>query len=457
MKRKVLLIFIILFGLLLTTPKQNKANADTTPIALWHMDEGSGNSILDPIGGNNGTLHGTVSWVPGVSGKNSDHALQFNGGWSDYVVFNPTLNVTNEMTVETWINPSFDPTNLSAYNPVWPCAMNILRKAYYEGTFGLQMVGGCGYYASPYLTFWVLDAGGGYHAAEQVSVSGLMQKGQWHQLTGTYKSGDAVKLYVDGVLKISTPVSNQPIRTSASPLVMGQISDIDGGESYWANESWKGLIDDTAIYGNALTSDEVLQHYYKLTDTTAPTISITTPADGTNYQLNQSVASNYACTDSQSGVASCTGPVANGSPFDTSSAGIHTFTVNATDNAGNSGSKSANYNVVYNICAQYDQTKAVKSGATVPVKLQLCDVNNNNVSASNIVVHGTNITQVSTSLIGTLEDSGNANPDNDFRYDSTLGGYIYNLSTKGLATGTYAVNFIAGNDPSSHSVQFEVK
>ena len=50
-----------------------------------------------------------------------------------------------------------------------------------------------------------------------------------------------------------------------------------------------------------------------------------------------------------------------------------------------------------------------------------------------------------------------ANPDFDFRYDASLPGYIYNLSTKGLATGTWALNFTIPGDPTSHSVQFDVR
>ena len=46
-----------------------------------------------------------------------------------------------------------------------------------------------------------------------------------------------------------------------------------------------------------------------------------------------------------SGVATCVGSVANGAPLDTGSPGEKTFTVNATDNAGNPASKSVSYSV----------------------------------------------------------------------------------------------------------------
>ncbi len=115
--------------------------------------------------------------------------------------------------------------------------------------------------------------------------------------------------------------------------------------------------------------------------------------------------------------------------------------------------------VAYGICVLYDQTRSVNSGATFPIKVYLCDVNGNDVSSSSIVLHATGITNVS-GFAGPVQSPGNANPDNDFRFDSTLGpsgGYIFNLSTAGLATGTYSLHFTAGVDPISHVVSFGVQ
>jgi hypothetical protein len=114
----------------------------------------------------------------------------------------------------------------------------------------------------------------------------------------------------------------------------------------------------------------------------------------------------------------------------------------------------------YNVCLLFDPTKAVQSGATVPVKLQLCDSNGNNLSSSALTVHATIVTMVSSSISGQVQDSGNANPDSDFRFDASLGttvGYIFNLSTKGLTTGTYSLNFTVSGDSFTYSVLFQVK
>jgi len=80
-------------------------------------------------------------------------------------------------------------------------------------------------------------------------------------------------------------------------------------------------------------------------DTMAPTVLVTKPADEAVYALNQIVAASYICKDATSGVASCSGTVADGASISTSVEGSQTFTVSATDNAGNAGSKLVTYTV----------------------------------------------------------------------------------------------------------------
>jgi hypothetical protein len=114
----------------------------------------------------------------------------------------------------------------------------------------------------------------------------------------------------------------------------------------------------------------------------------------------------------------------------------------------------------YQVCLLYDPLVARKSGTTYPIKLQLCDANGQNLSSPSIAVHAVSVTQASTNAPGPLDDTGNANPDFDFRYDATLGGtggYIFNLSLRGAPTGTYNLNFRAGTDPALHSAPFAVK
>ena len=114
---------------------------------------------------------------------------------------------------------------------------------------------------------------------------------------------------------------------------------------------------------------------------------------------------------------------------------------------------------VYRVCVLYDQNKAVRSGSTFPVKLQPCDALGHNLSSPGTVVTAVGVMKVSAS--GPMEDSGRANPDYNFRYDATLGGsgggYVFNLSTRGLTTGTYLLGLKVGSDPYTYSVRFQVR
>lgn len=69
------------------------------------------------------------------------------------------------------------------------------------------------------------------------------------------------------------------------------------------------------------------------------------PTEGAVYARNSTIAASYGCNDSTSGVDACSGTVPTGQPIDTSSEGPHTFTVTASDLAGNTNSRTVNYTV----------------------------------------------------------------------------------------------------------------
>ena len=77
-------------------------------------------------------------------------------------------------------------------------------------------------------------------------------------------------------------------------------------------------------------------------DTVPPTAAIARPTTGAVYQRGDRIAADYSCT----GAATCAGTVAAGSPIDTSSTGPRTFTLTATDAAGNIALQRVDYRVV---------------------------------------------------------------------------------------------------------------
>jgi hypothetical protein len=71
-------------------------------------------------------------------------------------------------------------------------------------------------------------------------------------------------------------------------------------------------------------------------DAAGPQVVLDTPADGAGFYQEQSVQAAYACLPGTLGspVISCAGDLPLGTPLDTSSVGMHTFTVRAEDYAG---------------------------------------------------------------------------------------------------------------------------
>jgi hypothetical protein len=82
-------------------------------------------------------------------------------------------------------------------------------------------------------------------------------------------------------------------------------------------------------------------------DTTPPVITITTPANGANYILNEVVAADYVVQDAVGVVLIIVTPnVAVGRPIPTGQLGTQTFTVTAKDYSNNSATKSVTYQVM---------------------------------------------------------------------------------------------------------------
>jgi hypothetical protein len=152
----------------------------------------------------------------------------------------------------------------------------------------------------------------------------------------------------------------------------------DGDE--WANAiTGSREVCDTALpEANCATAGPIAGNRI---DRRAPFVSVVAPAVGATYTVGQVVAADYSCQDDGSGLLSCSGPVADGQPIDTSTVGAKGFLVTGTDNVGNSGA----VNVPYTVTAPTSFTfggflppvdplptvNSMKAGAAVPVKFSL--------------------------------------------------------------------------------------
>ncbi len=92
-------------------------------------------------------------------------------------------------------------------------------------------------------------------------------------------------------------------------------------------------------------TNSLTYNYTVIADANPPVISIITPPNGATYYLHDAVLANYSVIDSETGVASIAADAAVGAPINTSTAGSHSFTVSATDMAGNTRSVTNTYTV----------------------------------------------------------------------------------------------------------------
>ena len=78
-----------------------------------------------------------------------------------------------------------------------------------------------------------------------------------------------------------------------------------------------------------------------------PTITITSPDNGGSYERQSRIYARFRCNEngSTTPIASCQATVARGHPIDTTSDGVKTFTVIATDTSGNTVTKTVRYTV----------------------------------------------------------------------------------------------------------------
>ena len=197
-----------------------------------------------------------------------------------------------------------------------------------------------------------------------------------------------------------------------------------------------------------------------MVDKKAPSITVTSPT-ATSYSLNQAVAAHYLCSDGGSGVASCTGTVANGANIETTSAGVKTFTVNATDNVGNTNSASVTYNVTYNFSGFFQPVdnlpvlNVVNAGSGVPVKFSL----GGDMGLNILAVGYPKIQQIAcdggapSDVIEETVTSGNSG----LQYDSFTHVYTYVWKTQKSWAGTCRQLIVRLADGTDHIASFKFK
>jgi FG-GAP-like repeat/FG-GAP repeat/PQQ-like domain len=223
-----------------------------------------------------------------------------------------------------------------------------------------------------------------------------------------------------------------------------------------ANQAVTGVAIDRAA--NSATASRVVN-----LDETPPVLEM--PVLASSYAYNASLTLAFGSTDALSGLALSQAafngsPVLSGATFTLNRPGLNTFTLAATDVAGNTSTRTATFQVLYNFGGFLPpllshSTGVFKLGSVVPVKFPLTDAGG--LSVGTAVARLTLQMYAGGQPVGTPIDAtppGSADVGDLFRYDGSQ--YIYNLSTKALGVGTWQLQ-VRLDDGTVHGVAIGLK
>ena len=209
------------------------------PVAEWNFDEGEGQTAYDESSNNNDGTLGNGACFPGagtcptwVEGKYGG-AMSFDGG--DYVDCGngSSLDITDAITVGAWVKVT---SVLSGEG--------ILGKSYYtnatdNGGYEIQVI--------PTGSKMIL----GNNDWDIIQGDIPVDDDIWHHCCYTW-DGTNIRIYVDGVLDITSPTSIASIKVVTQDLNVGRIR---------AGAYFNGSIDSVRIYNYARTAEQIRQDY----------------------------------------------------------------------------------------------------------------------------------------------------------------------------------------------------
>ncbi len=146
-----------------------------------------------------------------------------------------------EMTLEAWVYlhrwPTPDPLTGESQRTIAAKA----GPGGYEYGLGVSTSGAVGF------STWQQD-----RAAHAFAGGGVIDPGRWHHVAGVFKSGQFLRVYVDGAQVAEDTTFEGGMTVTSSPLRIGHRGD---------GQHLDGLVDEVTLYGRALASSEIAAIY----------------------------------------------------------------------------------------------------------------------------------------------------------------------------------------------------
>ena len=384
------------------TPAANSFEAAVVaaaPIAYWRLDESSGLTAFDLMGGHDGTYYGGITHIAGGLSGDSDGAANFNGVDAYVGTGTGLLNGLTRFSLTGWVRRSG-------------------AEADRTGLFGQNDNVEFGYISDQDIQFWdnVL--------ASPIDAANTLDNGVWGMITLTSDGTNRV-IYING-----QPAASGTARTT--PMTNNFPFNIGGGgifDNIVANSnSFAGDLDDVAVYDKALTADQVANLYaVGAFGTTTPPQIVTQPAPYT----------------AAAGSTATFTVVANGSvPL------AYQWKKDGTPVPGATKSAFAISNVYFTDAGNYSVQVTNNNGLTnsAPAALTVLPVPSYANQTNGLVLH--------LKFDGTFADSSGRT--NDAVAPSTAPGFISGRIGQGVNINTTpGLNYLTVDDPNSDFVFYE--
>jgi hypothetical protein len=203
------------------------------PVSYWRLGETAGTAAADQRSANPGTYRGSpgLGSASLVASDTSDRAVTFDG--ADDTVDVPdsnSLDLTTGLTIEAWIKPS-----------LLPAAGQFASVVTKAESYSIQFNG-------PRLELTVMQNG----VRQRLQApAGAVVSGQTYHVVGTY-DGTTQRLYLNGAQVASAPLTGAATVTP---------STLDIGSWDGSGEKFSGVVDEVALYSQALSATRVSSHY----------------------------------------------------------------------------------------------------------------------------------------------------------------------------------------------------
>ena len=216
------------------------------PAGYWRLGESSGTTAFDETATSDGTYAGAATLgSPGALVNDPNTAVDFDGASGRVNIPSvPALAPADQVSIEAWVNTD------STVNFQWVVSKNADYFLYInEGIVVFGVNDGVGY---PYAA----------------AASG--PPGVWQHYVGTY-DGTTLSLYQNGVRVAQSPMTGTFLSTTAG-LTIGAF------DAASAVQTTDGRIDEVAVYGRALSAEEVVSHHER-----GVPVQTTFPVAGSGY------------------------------------------------------------------------------------------------------------------------------------------------------------------------------